>query len=253
MSKQNISKNTRTNSAETVKHFINNHVSVDCVVFGFDDDKLKVLLIQQKFPGKKGADEYLRYALPGDLVFEDESLDTAAQRVLKELTMLEGIYLRQFMAFGDPSRVNGEKDKEWLKIFRTEPDARVITIAYFAVVKMEDFIPGAGSFAEKSIWCDINEVPELAFDHTQIFNTGLERLRQELLDHHVGFELLPEKFTLSQLQKLYEVILGKSLDKRNFRKSILKMNHITSLDEKQKGVYHKPAQLYKFSKRKKNS
>lgn len=221
---------------------INPHVSVDCVIFGFDDDKLKVLLIEQAHPNK----ETHRLALPGDLVFENEGLDEAAARVLNELTRLKGIFLRQFHAFGNPDRVSNDKDKEWLETYRTDPNARVITIAYFSLVKMEEYNPGTGSFAAASNWVDIHNVPELAFDHNQILDKALEALREEINHNRIGLDLLPKKFTLSQLQRLYEVILDRPLDKRNFRKSIKKMHHIKALDERQTGVNHKPAQLYKF-------
>jgi len=226
---------------------INPHVSVDCAIFGFDDDKLKVLLIEQAHPDKDAH----RLALPGDLVFESEGLDQAAARVLDELTQIKGIFLRQFHAFGNPNRVSNEKDKEWLETYRTDPDARVITIAYFSLVKMEEYNPGTGSFAAASNWIDIHDVPELAFDHNLILDKALEALREEINNDRIGLDLLPKKFTLSQLQRLYEVILDRPLDKRNFRKAIKKMEHIKPLDERQTGVSHKPAQLFKFVQSKK--
>lgn len=222
---------------------LNPNVSVDCVVFGFDNEKLNVLLIEQKLPSQSKK----QLALPGDLISDEESLDDSANRVLKELTGLEGIFLKQFHAFGDPSRVKDIKDLEWLQSFRENPQARVITIAYFALVKMGDFKPEASSFAETVIWRDVNDLPQLAFDHTSIFNAALSRLRQDFENNKTGFELLPEKFTLSQFQALHEIILGKKLDKRNFRKKILKEKLVTATEEKQKGVLHKPALLYQIN------
>lgn len=218
-------------------------VSVDCVVFGFHNNKLRVLVIEQESVSKQNA---RRYALPGDLVLSDEHIDHAAERVLFELTNLKGIYLQQFHTFGNPLRVKKEKDQEWLKMARKNPDARVITIAYYALVKMEDYSPSPSSFAEKAEWKDVLEVPELVFDHNKILNKALEILRKEVSSHSVGFELLPEKFTLGQLQQLYEVILNTQLDKRNFRKAIKKMDTVLALEEKQKGVLHKPAQLFTY-------
>jgi 8-oxo-dGTP diphosphatase len=224
---------------------INHHVSVDCVVFGFDENQLKVLLIKQKkIANKPNELQEERLALPGNLVFENESLDAAAERVLKELTKLKGIQLKQCYAFGNPSRVKDEKDAHWLKTYRTEPDARVITIAYYAVVRMEHYQPKAGSFAESSGWYDINNIPNLAFDHNLIVEKALEALRDELMHHSVGFDLLPEKFTLSQLQTIYEIILDKEIDKRNFRKLVKSFENLIALEERQTGVNHKPAQLY---------
>jgi 8-oxo-dGTP diphosphatase len=218
-------------------------ISVDCVVFGFDEDELKVLLIEQKQPEGKSVIKPQK-AVPGDLVRDDEGLDTAAKRILNELTSLKGIYLKQFHAFGDPNRVTGLKDRDWLRSFRTHPERRVITVGYYSLVKMDDFNPQAASFAKKAQWVDVYKIPNLAFDHNEIVGEAVKVLRHELMADHIGFELLPEKFTLSQLQKLYEIILDKKLDKRNFRKNILRTDTVTPLEEKQSGVLHKPAQLF---------
>ncbi len=228
-------------------NIVNPHVSVDCVIFGFDEDKLKVLLIEPDNRESEDIPKSTRLALPGDLVYEQEGLDEAAERVLAELTQLKGIFLKQFHAFGDPKRVQGEADAEWLKTHRSNPEARVITIAYYSVVKMEDYVPGAGSFARSSAWYAIHEVPRLAFDHNAILNRAWDALKDELNHNRIGFDLLPQKFTLSQLQKVYEVILDRKLDKRNFRKTAKKIEHIKPLNEKQSGVSHKPAQLFKFA------
>jgi 8-oxo-dGTP diphosphatase len=225
-------------------------ISVDCVVFGFDEKKLKVLLIEQKQPGTDKKVSRLQSALPGDLVQDEESLDDAALRVLKELTSLQGIYLKQFYTFGDPMRVKNLKDQEWLRTFRAHPERRVITVGYYSLVSLEDYKPKASSFAGKTRWLDVYEIPELAFDHNNVVDKALDMLRHELIADNIGFELLPEKFTLSQLQHLYEIVLDKKLDKRNFRKNILKIDRLKPLDEKQQGVLHKPAQLYKFQKKK---
>lgn len=231
----------------------NLEVSVDCVVFGFDEDQLKVLLIEQKMPesGQFSINK-LQMAIPGDLVLEEESLDACAGRVLEELTGLNGIYLKQFHTFGDPMRVKDLKDQDWLRSFRADPEMRVITVAYYSLVKMEDYEPMPSSFAGRVSWVDISEIPQLAFDHNCIVDMALSVLRDELDSHHIGFELLPEKFTLTQLQKLYEIILDKKLDKRNFRKNIKKLDHVVALDEKQQGVLHKPAQLYKYERNEEN-
>ncbi len=237
--------NQKFKSKEVAKTEIKNlnpNVSVDCVVFGFDNSKLNVLLIEQKLQDKGK----IQLALPGDLILNDEGLDEAANRVLKEITQLEGIFLKQFHSFGDPVRVQDIKDLEWLQSFRENPQARVITVAYFALVKMGDFEPEASGFAERVFWCDIKKVPSLAFDHDSILSQAWERLKGDFEYKKTGFELLPEKFTLSQVQKLYEIILDKELDKRNFRKKILKENLVSPTNEKQKGVLHKPAMLYEI-------
>jgi 8-oxo-dGTP diphosphatase len=222
---------------------VNPNLSVDCVVFGFDNQKLNVLLIQQKSTGNIPK----QIALPGDLVLEDESLNDAAERVLKELTGLSGIFLKQFYTFGDPDRVKNIKDLAWLQSYRKHPQARVVTVGYFALVKMDDFQPEASSFAERVFWQEIHAVPALAFDHNLIFDRALRTLRREFEARRIGLELLPEKFTLNQIQMLHEVILDKKLDKRNFRKKILKENFLNATNEKQKGVLHKPALLYEIN------
>ncbi len=223
----------------------NPSVSVDCVVFGFDNDDLNVLIIRQKKIGKKVVQQY---ALPGDLLYKQEDLDEAAGRVLSELTSLQGIYLKQFHTFGAVDRVGKLKDRNWLREFREEPDARVITVAYYSLVRMQDYIPKASSFAGDAEWVKVDEVPQLAFDHNEILEVGLSAMRDELIAKNLAFELLPKKFTLSQIQRLYEIVLGKTLDKRNFRKKLKSMAELYALNEKQTGVLHKPAQLFSFKK-----
>ena len=226
-------------------------ISVDCVLFGFDEKKLKLLLIEQRHAGTDRKLPKIQTALPGDLLKDKESLDECAKRVLKELTSLKGIYLKQFYTFGDPKRVQDLKDQEWLRLFRAHPERRVITVGYYSLVKLDDYTPKASSFAGKTKWVDVYNIPELAFDHNEIVERALDVFRHELVADNIGFELLPEKFTLSQLQHLHEIILDKKLDKRNFRKNVLKGNHLTPLEEKQKGVLHKPAQLYKYKRKSK--
>lgn len=232
-------------------YFIN-HVSVDCVVLGYDEleNKLQVLLIKQKNPERANSVNFKpQYALPGDLIKEDESLDEAANRILNELTHIKGLYLQQFYTFGEPHRVSDPKDAIWLKVHRKDPSARVITVAYLALVRIENISPSAGSFAENTIWKSVKKIPKLAFDHNQIVTKALEIIREHPEQHIVGRELLPTKFTLSQLQNLYEAISNVILDKRNFRKSIKNASYLVELDEKQKGVLHKPARFYSFAKK----
>ncbi len=222
---------------------VNPNVSVDCAVFGFDNEKLNVLLLEQKMSDK----EKVQFALPGDLILNNEGLDEAASRVLMEITGLSGIFLRQFKAFGDPNRVSDIKDLEFLNSYRSNPQARVITVAYLALVKMDDFQPEASGFAENVFWQEVHSVPSLAFDHNNILSQALDRLRDDFVNHRTGFELLPELFTLGHIQKLYEIILDKELDKRNFRKKILKEKLVKATNQKQTGVLHKPAVLYELN------
>jgi 8-oxo-dGTP diphosphatase len=228
-------------------HKIN--VSADCVVFGFDnnDKQLKVLVIDKKVnPFSKDSEEKIQSALPGDLIQINEDIDKAANRILFSLTKMDNLYLKQFKTFGNPKRVQDKKDQEWLSNFRPNPNERVITIGYVALVRMEEYNPEASYFAENVSWISIEDVPELAFDHNEILFEAIDFLRKEI-DKEVTSELLPKKFTLSQLQELYEIILDEKLDKRNFRKQIIGKGIIEKTNEKQKGVSHKPAELYKFN------
>lgn len=228
---------------KTVKKIPN--ISVDCVVFGYSDNLLKVLLIKRK-PIPNVSQE--QFALPGDLVAENESLDEAAEKILFDLTRIKGIYLKQFHTFGNPKRVSAKKDQEWLRAFRTNPEARVITVAYFALVKSEDYEPIPHSFAGETQWTPFKDIPTLAFDHNQILDKAYQNLKEELIEKQMGFELLPEKFTLTELQTLYETILNVTYDKRNFRKNLKGKDFLKKLDEKVKGVAHRPANLYTYNK-----
>ena len=221
------------------------NLSIDCVVLGFDEDqKLKVLLIK-KFINEKN--DY-QFALPGDLVGISEDLLEGAARILKSLTSLDNLFLKQFQVFGSPERTKQKKDQSWLKMYRKKPKERVVTVGYIALVKMEDYIPHASSFAVDTEWVELNKVSsELAFDHNIILDNGIAYLRDQL-DPQLAANLLPSKFTLSQLQNLYEILLDQKLDKRNFRKNILKIDVIRKTEEKQKGVSHKPAHLYTYKK-----
>ena len=226
---------------------LNPNVSVDCVIFGFDLEKLNVLVIDR---GENQLAENARLALPGNLIYNNENLEQAAYRVLEELTSLKDIYLEQIGAFGDPNRICKEADRAWLQSIRAEPEARVITVAYFSLVKMEDYMPHAASFAKNAAWIPANEITDLAFDHYDILQAARNKLKEKIKIQPIGFNLLPEKFTLSQLHKLYESILDKDLDKRNFRRKVQKLDILTQLNEKQEGVPHKPSELYKFNEEK---
>jgi 8-oxo-dGTP diphosphatase len=203
-------------------------LTVDCVVFGFDDGDLKVLLIQRGAAPFRG-----KWALPGGFVQMDETLEEAARRELAEETGITKLFLEQLFTFGDPGR---------------DPRGRVVTVAYYALVKLSDHRVEAASDAARAAWFTIDDLPPLAFDHAKIIATALERLRGKVRYQPIGFELLPPKFTLSQLQHLYETILDRTLDKRNFRKKILAMGFITELDEIEQDVAHRAARLYSFDR-----
>ncbi|MEL6865325.1 MAG: NUDIX domain-containing protein [Bacteroidota bacterium] len=211
--------------------FFKSAFTVDNVIFGFDNGDLKLLLI------KRGEEPFTgKWALPGYFVYPDEDLDAAAYRVLAELTGLNNVYLEQVKTFGAVDR---------------HPVGRVITVAYFSLIKITDYnLHASSSVATQAQWHSIAQVGELAFDHNQILESCFNRLKQRVRGRPVGFELLPPKFTLTELQHLYEAILETQLDKRNFRKKILSMNLLVDLKETQEGVAHRPARLYQFDKEK---
>lgn len=207
---------------------LQSNFSIDCVVFGFDEGELKVLLIE------RGDELYTgMMAVPGDLVQEQEDIDDGASRILYELTGLKDIFLKQFHTFGDVNR---------------HPLGRVITVAYYSLIRVDEEHIRPSSFARKVFWYPVSQIKALAFDHLLILNKALATLRKDITYQPIGFELLPPKFTLSQLQALYEAILDMKLDKRNFRKKIIGMNLLTETGEKQIGVAHRAANLYQFKR-----
>jgi 8-oxo-dGTP diphosphatase len=204
-------------------------VTVDCVVFGLDDEDLKVLLIRRDLPPFED-----KWALPGGFVRLNETLDEAARRELQEETSLERVFLEQLYTFGGIDR---------------DPRERVITVAYYALVRLSDHRVQAATDARDAVWFAMDDLPQLAFDHEQILETAHQRLQGKVRYQPIGFELLPSKFTLTQLQKLYEIVLGRVLDKRNFRKKIQGMGILEELDEVEKDVAHRAARLYRFNKK----
>tara|TARA_R110002124_G_scaffold60994_1_gene167226 strand:+ start:433 stop:1122 length:690 start_codon:yes stop_codon:yes gene_type:complete len=205
-------------------------LTVDCVVFGLDEDDLQVLLIQRDLPPFEGD-----WALPGGFVRLEESLEEAARRELQEETGIENVFLEQLYTIGTVDR---------------DPRERVVTVAYYALVNLSDHRVQAATDARNAAWFAVDDVPALAFDHPEILEMAHERLRGKVRYQPIGFELLPPKFTLRQIQHLYEVILDRPLDKRNFRKKILSMGILIELDEVETDVAHRAARLYKFDHRK---
>lgn len=210
--------------------FPRSSLTVDCVVFGLDQEDLKIMLIKRKLSPFQG-----KWALPGGFVHIDENLEEAAKRELKEETGIEKVFLEQLYTFGEVNR---------------DPRERVVTVAYYALVKLGGHKIQAMTDAVKAAWFSVDELPELAFDHERIIETALQRLKGKVRYQPIGFELLPKKFTLFQLQKLYEIILEQKLDKRNFRKKILSMDLFMELDEVEEDVAHRAAKLYQFDENK---
>lgn len=205
-------------------------VTVDCVVFGLDDQDLKVLLIQRDIEPFAG-----RWALPGGFVKMDETLEESALRELGEETGLTKVFLEQLYTFGNPGR---------------DPRERVVTVAYYALVKLLDHKVQAATDARNAAWFAVDDLPKLCFDHDTILDAALKRLQGKVRYQPIGFELLPQKFSLTQLQRMYEIILERELDKRNFRKKVLSLDILHELDEVEQDVAHRAARLYRFDERK---
>ena len=201
-------------------------LAVDCVVFGFDGGALQLLLIRRGIEPFGNA-----WALPGGFVRIEETVNDAARRELAEETGLRDVFLEQLYTFGSLQR---------------DPRERVVSVAYYALVKPTDHVTEATTDAAEVRWFAVDDVPAMAFDHAEILAAALERLRGKLTYQPIGFELLPEKFTLSQLQKLYEAVLGEPIDKRNFRKKVLGFDLLRPLKEWQRDGPHRPAQLFRF-------
>jgi 8-oxo-dGTP diphosphatase len=201
-------------------------LTVDCVVFGLDDSDLKLLLI------RRGREPFAgQWALPGGFVHVDETLDNAARRELREETGLGKVFLEQLYTFGELDR---------------DPRERVVTVAYYALVNLGDHKAKASTDASEAAWFSLGKLPRLAFDHAEIVRVAKQRLQGKVRYVPIGFELLPRQFTLTQLQRMYEKILGRELDKRNFRKKVLAMGVLHDTGTTQQDVAHRAARLYQF-------
>ncbi|AXO79346.1 NUDIX hydrolase [Olleya aquimaris] len=204
-------------------------LSVDAVVFGYESGTVSVLLIKRKYEPFKG-----QWAIPGGFVLNKESLEEAVQRELKEETGLEINYLEQLYTFGNPDR---------------DPRNRVVSVAYFGLIKPSAFKIFASTDAEAVQWFDINELPNLSFDHDSILKLAINRLQNKMTYEPIGFELLDNKFPFSDIEKLYSSLLGRAIDRRNFRKKLLRFNILDELNEKTSKGSGRPAKLFKFNKK----
>ena len=206
-------------------------VAVDCVVFGLNQtDCLQVLLIQRRLSPFAG-----QWALPGGFVRPEEALEQAARRELQEETGVRGLFLQQLRAYGQPQR---------------DPRGHTVTVAFYALVNLWGYQIKAATDAKQAHWLPMGQLPVLAFDHIEIVQDAIATLRASIRHRPIGFELLPPKFTLTQLQRLYEIVLDQPFDKRNFRKKLLKLDILVDLDEKETNVAHRAAQLYRFDQAK---
>jgi ADP-ribose pyrophosphatase YjhB (NUDIX family) len=206
-------------------------VAVDCIIFGFDGKEIKALFIKRGFHPEKG-----KWSLMGGFVSDDESVDEAAARVLKQLTGLTNIYMEQLYCFGNVDR---------------DLAGRVMSVAYFSLIKITDYSEQLSSTHE-ACWFPVRKMPKLIFDHARMVQMAKERLQQKASHYPIGFELLPHKFTLQQLQSLYEGIYERTLDRRNFTKKVLSLNILKKLNEKEKESSRKGAFYFVFDRAKYN-
>lgn len=228
---------------------VNPYVSVDCVLIGFDGEQLNVLLVKRQ--GVVDAD-FSNTKLPGSLIYMDENLDEAAERVLSELTGLKNIALEQFKTFGDKDRTSNPRDAMWVERVHNlkNPLLRLITVAYISFQKIDRKMVFP-TYKYEPCWKPVNEVGDLAFDHNQIIKEALLHIRNRAeLNPTFLFALLPKKFTATQLRKLFELVYDRKFDVRNFHKRIAQMPYVIALNEKQSGVPHRAARYYKFDKTK---
>ena len=220
-------------------------ISVDCVIFGYYENELSVLVRSEDVPFNDTV--IVEWKLPGNHVRRVENINSTANRILKEQTGLEDIFVKQFQVFSDPNRLKKRpQDFEWVKP-RLEDD-RVITVGFYSLINIDSI--DNTKLIDVAKWVNTNELTGLMFDHDEILEAALLKLRYDLLHEPLIFELLPEKFTLTQMQKVYEVIFNTLYDKRNFRRKINKMPYLIQLDEIQTGVSHKPARYYSFDREK---
>jgi 8-oxo-dGTP diphosphatase len=223
-------------------------VSIDFVIFGFHDGQLKVLLLRWK--------ETDKWCLPGGRVRHEENLEAAAYRSLQERTGLGEIFLQQFHTFGDVMRYTHFSKEETMGKLGLSQDvlsdfpARDVSVGYYALVEFARVTPTPDLFTEECQWWDIDQIPLLLFDHNAMITLALKTLRRQLSYQPIGYNLLPEKFTMPDLQQLYETILGQTLDRRNFQKRILGYDILDRLDERKTGGAHKAPYLYRFNKAK---
>ncbi|HOG05574.1 MAG TPA: NUDIX domain-containing protein [Paludibacter sp.] len=227
------------------RNYIHTFVSVDCVVFGFDNENLNILLVKRE---KEPTTEFKNMKLPGSLIYNDEDVDDAANRVLYELTGIRRMSLRQFRCFASPDRARKVEDQKWLDKEYQPNINRLITVAYLSLCKIDRKLVNISKYKD-SVWLPISELPQMPFDHNLIVEESLSEIRKWVESEPVViFELLPSKFTISQVRKLYEAIYNKKIDVRNFHKKIAAMPYVVALNEKQQNVSHRAARYYKFDK-----
>lgn len=223
------------------------HVSIDCVVLGFDGIHLNALLLKRT--GVEEGASFNDLKLPGSLIFADEDLDDAAQRVMSELFSINAPYLKQFKCFGSPSRTVNPRDVMWLENATQLKIGRIITVAYLSLIRIDDKVK-LKSDSVQAVWKPLPSIKDLAFDHAQILMEAIEEVRRTVSAYPaLVFNLLPKQFTAAQMRTLFEEVYGEKMDVRNFHKKMIRMEYIIPLDEYEKGVSHRAARYYKFDKK----
>ncbi|HSC37693.1 MAG TPA: NUDIX domain-containing protein, partial [Chitinophagaceae bacterium] len=223
-------------------------VSIDCIIFGFHENHLKVLLVRMKHTNLWG--------LPGGFILKEEHLDDAANRILKQRTGIDDLFLQQFHVFGHPDRSDKKLHMDAMRREGIAIDEahwilqRFITVGYYALVEYSHVRPIPDTLSEDCAWWELDEVPRLIMDHNELLEKALASVRSHLQHHPVGYNLLPARFTMPELQKLYETILGKKLDRRNFQRRMLGYQVLRRLKDTRRGVAHKAPYLYSFDLKK---
>lgn len=230
---------------KTIFSELNPNISVSCVTLGFAQNELKVLVNINDAKKSKNAG----FALPESIVQNEENIKDTAKRILKDFTNPDKVYFEQLFTFGKTDRCK-KHDFEWMRSLGLQADERLITITYFALLKPDLFVSEQSLFDKKTEWIPFNKLPKLAFDQNEIVEKAIMVLRRRLKFEALGIEMLQEKFTLGELQALYETVLGIEFDKRNFRRKILNSGLFQNTFKKQTGVTHKPAELFTINKEK---
>ncbi|MDP4276305.1 MAG: DNA mismatch repair protein MutT [Bacteroidota bacterium] len=223
------------------------HVSVDCVVLGFDGMHFKVLLLKRT--GMEGETRFSDLKLPGRLIYSNEDLDEAAQSVVVELIHSTTIFLHQFRSFGSPGRTSNPRDLHWLENAVKLKIGRIITVGYLALIRIDDKLRFKSDTLQAT-WVPVREVGKLAFDHNVIIQEAMHEVsRYVTMDPSVVFNLLPKRFTASQMRTLFEELFDQAMDVRNFHKKMSRMNYLVATDEFEHGVAHRAARFYRFDKK----
>lgn len=223
------------------------HLSVDCVLLGFDGKQLSALLIE--YGSELDTNQFNNQKLPGSVIYDNEDVDDAAQRVLRDSTGIENVPIKQFKCFGNPNRTKNPRDKFWLENAIKQKIGRIITVGYLALIRIDKKIQRV-STEHHAKWCPLSEIGDLAFDHNEIIREALIYIRKEIQNEPAMlFEPLPKKFTALELRTLYDMIYATKSDVRNFHKKIATMEYVIPLDERQTGVAHRAARYYRFDKK----